>query len=103
MRFALTDEQRGFGIALGDLLASSDVVAAARAWAQDDTAPGLALWKRLADQGLSALVVPEEAGGLGGHPVDLAVAFEQLGRHAVPGPWVESAAYLPAQIGRAHV
>jgi alkylation response protein AidB-like acyl-CoA dehydrogenase len=96
MRFALTDEQRGFGAALGDLLAGSDVVAVARAWAQDDTGPGLALWKRLADQGLSALLVPEASGGLGGHPVDLAVAFEQLGRHAVPGPWVESAAYLPA-------
>ncbi len=40
-------------------------------------------------------MVPEEHGGLGGSPVDLCVAFEQLGRHAVPGPWVESAAYLP--------
>ena len=101
MRFALTDEQRGFGDSLGDLLRASDVVAVARSWAKDDTAPGLALWRRLADQGLCALVVPEASGGLGGHPVDLAVAFEQLGRHAVPGPWVESAAYLPALLGDA--
>jgi len=95
MRFELTDEQRGFASSLGDLLASADVVASTRAWADDDTSAGLALWKRLADQGVAALVVPEESGGLGGSPVDLAVAFEQLGRFAVPGPWVESAAYLP--------
>ena len=32
---------------------------------------------------------------MGADPIDLVVAFEELGRHAVPGPWVESAAYLP--------
>ena len=33
-------------------------------------------------------------------PVEVCVAFEALGRHAVPGPWVESAAYLPVALGR---
>ena len=98
MRFELTSEQREFGSSLADLLKGSDVVGAARAWGSGSTEPGLALWRRLADQGLSALVVPESAGGLGGSPVDLCVAFEQLGRHAVPGPWVESAAYLPVAL-----
>ncbi len=28
------------------------------------------------------------------------MAFEALGRYAVPGPWVESAAYLPVLLGR---
>ena len=98
MRFELTDEQRGFGDSLADLLKGADVVGAARAWGSGSTEPGLALWRRLADQGVSALVVPESAGGLGGSPVDLCVAFEQLGRHAVPGPWVESAAYLPVAL-----
>ena len=95
MRFELTEEQRGFGESLADLLKGADVLGATRAWSTGSTSQGLALWKRLADQGLSALVVPESAGGLGGSPVDLCVAFEQLGRFAVPGPWVESAAYLP--------
>ncbi len=27
------------------------------------------------------------------------MAFEALGRHGVPGPWVESAAYLPVALG----
>jgi alkylation response protein AidB-like acyl-CoA dehydrogenase len=33
-------------------------------------------------------------------PVEVCIAFEALGRHAVPGPWVESAAYLPVALGR---
>ena len=96
MRFTLTDEQRGFADALADLLQGGDVVAATRTWADGDPAAGLALWKRLADLGVSGLAVPEAHGGLGATPTDLVVAFEQLGRYAVPGPWVESAAYLPA-------
>lgn len=94
MRFALTDEQAAFGRALDDLLAGSDTPAAARAWADGDTGPGLATWKRLADLGVVALVVAEADGGLGGSYVDLAVAHEALGRHLAVGPWIESGAYL---------
>jgi alkylation response protein AidB-like acyl-CoA dehydrogenase len=94
VRFELTGEQIGFAQSLGDLLAKADTVGAARAWAAGDTGPGLGLWKRLADQGVSALVVPEEAGGLGGSLVDLAVAHEVLGHHLAVGPWIESSAYL---------
>jgi alkylation response protein AidB-like acyl-CoA dehydrogenase len=94
MRFELTEEQAGFAQSLGDLLAKADTVAAARAWADGDSGPGLALWKRLAEQGVNALVVPEEAGGLGGSLVDLAVAHEVLGHHLAVGPWIESSAFL---------
>jgi hypothetical protein len=55
----------------------------------------LAVWKRLAELGVPALAVPESAGGLGAHPVDLVVAFEALGRSAMPGPVVESFAVAP--------
>jgi alkylation response protein AidB-like acyl-CoA dehydrogenase len=95
MRFALTDEQHGFAQSLDDLLTAADTPAAARAWAAGDPEPGLKLWRRLTDVGVSALLVPAEHGGLGATTVDLVVAFEALGRFAVPGPWVESAAYLP--------
>ena len=92
MRFELTADQRDFAASLDSLLAPSDTAAVARAWADGDAAPGLALWTRLAEQGLTMLAT--EAG-----PVELCVAFEALGRHAVPGPWVESAAYLPVALG----
>ena len=101
MRFELTEEQAGFARSLGDLLAKADTVAAARAWAGGDTAPGLAIWKRLADQGVAALVVPEEAGGLGGSLVDLVVAHEVLGHHLAVGPWIEASAYLATALSGA--
>jgi alkylation response protein AidB-like acyl-CoA dehydrogenase len=91
MRFALDDEQRGFARSLDDLLAAADVPAVARAWAGGDHDAGLKLWRRLADLGVTGLLVPEDAGGLGATPVEAVIAWEALGRHAVPGPWVETA------------
>ena len=68
----------------------------ARAWAAGDRAPGLALWRALAELGVTALAVPEECGGLGASRADLVVACEELGHHAVPGPVAESLAAVPA-------
>ena len=95
MRFALSAEQSHFAAALRQSLGDADVPAAARRWAAGDFEPALAVWKRLADLGVTALAVPESAGGLGAHPVDLVVAFEALGRSAMPGPVVESFAVVP--------
>lgn len=93
MRFVLDDDQRDFAAALERLLAASDPVAVARAWAAGDHGPGRRLWARLAEQGVTMLATEAT-------PVEVVVAFEALGRHAVPGPWVESAAYLPVALGR---
>ena len=96
MKFTLTDEQLGFAEALDGLLGSSDVPRAARAWADGDVEPGRQLWKRLVDLGVTGLLVDESIpGGVGAEPIDMTIAFEALGYHGVPGPWVESAAYLP--------
>ena len=95
MRFALGDEHRGFAGSLDGLLTEADIPATARAWHAGRPEAGLELWRRLAGLGVTGLLVPEHAGGLGASPVDLVIAFEAIGRHAVPGPWVESAAYLP--------
>ena len=51
----------------------------ARAWADGDHEPGLKLWSRLAEQGVTMLATEAT-------PVEVCVAFEALGRHAVPGP-----------------
>jgi alkylation response protein AidB-like acyl-CoA dehydrogenase len=96
MRFELTSEQEDFAQTLDKLLSGADTVSAARAWADGNSAPGLEVWRRLAELGVTGLLVPEEAGGMDATPVELAVALESLGRHAVPGPWVESVAFLPS-------
>ena len=88
-------EQAQFAASLHDMLADAEVPAAARGWAAGDRAPGLAVWQALAALGVTALAVPEHDGGLGASVADVAVACEELGHHAVPGPVAESVAAVP--------
>jgi GNAT superfamily N-acetyltransferase len=87
MRFAPDREQLEFARALRDMFASADVPSAARAWAHSDAGPGRKLWVRLAEMGLTEFATD---------PAGLVLAFDELGRAAVPGPYVESIAVLPA-------
>jgi alkylation response protein AidB-like acyl-CoA dehydrogenase len=96
MKFQLSPEQRQFSASLHDLLGGADTAAVARAWAAGSPERGLKLLRALADLGVPALLVDEDHGGLGGSAVDLVVAFEALGYHAVPGPLAETAAVAPA-------
>jgi alkylation response protein AidB-like acyl-CoA dehydrogenase len=95
MDFALSAEQRRFAAALGEMLADSDGPGCARSWAAGNREPGLRIWKSLAQAGVTGLLVPAEHGGSGADPVDLVVACEEIGRHAVPGPVAESVAAVP--------
>ncbi|MEO9461953.1 MAG: acyl-CoA dehydrogenase family protein [Marinomonas sp.] len=54
-----------------------------------------ARWSELAELGLIALGAPEEAGGMGGSPLDLALVGEALGKGNSPDPWLENG-ILPA-------
>jgi alkylation response protein AidB-like acyl-CoA dehydrogenase len=85
MEFALSPEQNQFAETLDSLLAKADV---ARAWASGEHAPGLAVWRKLADLGVTTLGVDAE-------PIDVVVAMEAIGYHAVPGPAIETIAVLP--------
>ncbi|MFE2065462.1 acyl-CoA dehydrogenase family protein [Streptomyces sp. NPDC059467] len=92
MRFLLDTEQRDFADSLRALLAAADTPAVVRDWSRGDHTSGRALWGRVGEAGVFGLAVPEEYGGVGRRPVELAVAFVELGRHAVPGPLVETVA-----------
>ncbi|MGW8331907.1 acyl-CoA dehydrogenase family protein [Streptomyces sp. NPDC055897] len=92
MRFLLTSEQLDFARSLDAMLSAADTPAAVRAWGAGDAGPGRAVWSRLADAGVFALGVPEAYEGLGSLPVELALACVELGRHAAPGPVVETVA-----------
>ncbi|MEU2040994.1 acyl-CoA dehydrogenase family protein [Nocardia niwae] len=96
MRFALSPEQTDFGASLRKLLEAGRAPAAVRAWASGDSGPGRALIRQLAEAGVLGLAVAEEHGGIGAEPIDLVVAFLEIGRAAVPGPLVETAAVIPA-------
>ena len=104
MTSARSAEQEQFAAALHDLLTGGaagtggpgdGTLRAARRWAAGDRSAGLALWRELAGAGVTALAVPERCGGLGASPLDLVVACEELGHHALPGPVAESLAAVP--------
>jgi alkylation response protein AidB-like acyl-CoA dehydrogenase len=88
-----------FAASLHDMLAAADVPAVARRWANGDSGPGLALWRRLAYLGVTSLAVPGTRGGADASPADLVAACAELGHHAVPGPVPESIAAVPALLG----
>ena len=45
------------------------------------------LWKKIAEQGWTGLIFPDEHGGMGLGFVDLVVLMEEMGRSVVPGPF----------------
>ncbi|MEV8474249.1 acyl-CoA dehydrogenase family protein [Streptomyces sp. NPDC051173] len=92
MRLSLDTAQLDFQRALARMLKEADTPSAVRAWARGEHGPGLALWERVAAMGVLGLATPETHGGSGTSPVELSVAFTELGRHAVPGPYVETVA-----------
>src|SRR3954453_18792171 len=50
-----------------------------------------AVWKGLADLGVTGLLIPEEHGGAGMGMVDMGVVVEELGRAVHPGPFLSTA------------
>ncbi|UVE94602.1 acyl-CoA dehydrogenase family protein [Dietzia sp. B32] len=95
MQFALDPEIIDFAGSIDSLLAKSDMPAVIRSWAAGDTAPGTAVWGRVAETGAAALLIDEAAGGAGATAVEAVAALEVLGRHAVPGPVVETVMVAP--------
>jgi alkylation response protein AidB-like acyl-CoA dehydrogenase len=65
-----------------------------------DTAFDDGLWRAMADQGWTGLIIPEEHGGLGLSLVDLIAVTEEMGRACLPGPFL-STLWAAALIDRA--
>lgn len=90
MRFAFSDEQRAFQQAFRDLLRRECPPAVVRAaWGEGD-GRSAALWRKLAEQGIPAVLAPEAQDGLGGSELDLVLLFEEAGRAALPEPLLET-------------
>ncbi|MBF6173111.1 acyl-CoA dehydrogenase family protein [Nocardia blacklockiae] len=95
MRFALSPEQRDFADSLRKMCDAAGTPGIIRAWSGGDHRGGRGLIRQLAGAGALGLAVDEEHGGLGAETIDLVVALRELGRAAVPGPLVETAAVIP--------
>src|SRR5215470_12144112 len=103
MRFSFSDDQLALRDALRDLLAKECTPVHVRdAWTNETgRVPGL--WEQLADMGVVGLLAPESDGGLGLTFVELVLLLEETGRHAVPEPIVDTAAFGVPLLGRADV
>lgn len=101
MHFAFSDEQLALRDATRDLLTKECTPAHVRdAWTNESgRIPGL--WEQLVAMGVVGLLAPEPAGGLGLTLVDLVLVLEETGRHAVPEPIIETAAFGVPLLGRA--
>ncbi|MET0828678.1 MAG: acyl-CoA dehydrogenase family protein [Microbacterium sp.] len=97
MSYTDSAEQVEIRATVRGLLARIEPIAAARA-AENEHSGGFdrAAWDRLsAELGVSALLVPEEADGLGLTFEDACVVLEETGRAAYNGPVLESAVIVP--------
>ena len=103
MRFAFSDDQLAYRDAVRDLLAKECTSAHVReAWTNaTGRIPGL--WDQLEAMGVIGMLAPEAEGGLGLTMVDLVLILEETGRHAVPEPIVETAAFGVPLLGRGDI
>ncbi len=90
MFFALTDEQRALREMVRDYLADRFPTSEVRKVYDDPAGDGIpeTLWQGFGEHGWLAVLVHEEAEGLGLGLLDAAVVSKGLGAGVVPGPWL---------------
>src|SRR5947209_15002569 len=89
MDFAFSDEQEMLRSSARDMLAKASPSSVVRKLMETEDAYDAALWKKVAEQGWTALGIPEEYGGFGSF-LDLVVVLEETGRVLLPGPFFET-------------
>lgn len=103
MDFLLSDVHDDLASTVDALLTKADIPSRARAWTHGDPQPVADVVTALAETGITGLLVDESSGGSSAGATELVVAMEQIGRHALPGPIVETAAVLPVLLRSAGV
>jgi alkylation response protein AidB-like acyl-CoA dehydrogenase len=103
MKFELSEDQALLRNSTRDFLASEWPIERARKVMEyDPRGYDLSAWKRLADMGYIGLLLPPNVGGQGLGAIELAIVLEEVGRAAMPGPFLDAvlAAALLAAAGR---
>ncbi|MCV7088617.1 acyl-CoA dehydrogenase family protein [Mycobacterium interjectum] len=92
MNLELTDEQAALRDTTRRFLAEKAPISGhVRELLDDQTGVDEAVWRGLADLGVTGLLVPEEHGGAGMTMVEAGVVAEELGAALHPGPWLSTA------------
>jgi len=90
MDFGLSEQQVMLKTSARDFLDKECPKRLVRQMIDDERGYSPELWKKMAELGWQALVIPEEFGGVGSSFLDLAVLLEEMGRALVPGPFVST-------------
>jgi len=88
VNFAFSPEQEEFRRSLRRFLTDKSPSSEVRRLMDTGAGYDPQVWKQLADQlGLQGLSIPEEFGGSGATPVELGIAFEEMGRALLCAPF----------------
>ncbi len=85
MQFGLTETQQTLKNTVRKFLAAECPMAEVRRLIDTDTAHDPALWRKMADQGWTGMLIPEQYGGFGMGMLEMAAALEEMGRALLPG------------------
>jgi alkylation response protein AidB-like acyl-CoA dehydrogenase len=92
MQFGLSESQQILKDTARKFFAGESPIAAVRKAMETDTAYDAALWTKLAEQGFTGIITPEEYGGMGLGKVELVLLMEEAGYALLPGPFFSTVA-----------
>ena len=92
MEFELNETQKLFQRSARELFAQECPPTLVREMIEKNEPYSAAIWSTLVEQGWTGLIFSEEDGGLGLGMVELAVAFEEMGRALIPGAFLSTVA-----------
>ena len=87
MQFGLSESQKILKDNARRFFSAECPITEVRRLMASDTAYDPHLWKKMAEQGFTGIIFPEEFGGLGLGKVELALLMEEMGYALVPGPF----------------
>jgi alkylation response protein AidB-like acyl-CoA dehydrogenase len=87
MQFGLNESQEILKESARKFFAGECPITEVRRFMETDTAFDAVLWAKLAEQGYTGIIFPEEYGGVGLGIVELTLLMEEAGRALLPGPF----------------
>jgi alkylation response protein AidB-like acyl-CoA dehydrogenase len=87
MQFGLSESQQILKDNAKKFFSVECPISEVRRLMETDTAYDAALWSKMAEQGFTGIIFPEEFGGLGLGKVELILLMEEMGYALLPGPF----------------
>ena len=92
MQFGLSESQQILKDTARKFFAGECPIATVRKTIETETAYDAGLWSKLAEQGFTGVITPEEHGGMGLGKVELVLLMEEAGYALLPGPFFSTVA-----------